>query len=502
MATSKDDPLDQREDPRLCFLENTNRQGLRPSSRSLLAFCRQCRWKVIGGNSQRRSTNRPPHQAVPSPGNNLPSGASSSGHSTGLRTWRHIRGILNGTHRAGESSRASNPALAEAMSSRDSIESTRIVSGQHPLGLKHGSADEVRTSQTENLANSALVKPTGFNKVKSRSGHAQQHQYNKTGGNPDSAPLVKKSGSNRPPVSRLSKQQEETIEPLKHPSSSFRSVTSRIQESKQRRLMGTTQPLQDPTESAKMSTISRIRASMRFVKKERTQPPKNPTDLVENGGIGTILASKHVMQKKGTAQPPKDPARLVRNIGTVRIPVSIDSNIGTSRFPVSIHRMQRKETTQSPKDSAALVKKNETTSRFPIQKQVTQKKEKSQPSKGTSDLVSKSATGRTLPSVLVTGTIETTPAKPRQKQLFCTYEDHIVWEGFDERIVPLGKSCLLCDGDLASKPEHGLDIERLNPSENAVLSCGHVYHSQCLQFVTSEEKSRDPPCIICASILS
>ncbi|KAK6248188.1 hypothetical protein QUC31_019753 [Theobroma cacao] len=483
MATSKDDPLDQREDPRLCFLENTNR-------------------KVIDGNSQRLSTYHPPHQGVSSPGNNLPGGASSSGHSRGLPTWSRVRGILNGTHHAGESSRASNPALAAAMSSRESIESTRIVSGQHPLGLKHGSADEVRTSQTENLANSSVVKPTGFNKVKSRSGHAQQHQYNKTERNHDPAPLVNKSGSNRTPVSRLSKQQEETTEPPKNHSSSFRSVTSRIPVSTQRRLMGTTQPLKDPAESAKTSTISRIRASMRFVKKERTQPPKNPTDLVENGGIGTILASKHAMQKKETAQPPKDPARLVRNIGTVRIPVSIDGNIGTSRLPVSMHRMQKKETTQSPKDSAALVKKNETTSRIPMGKQVSQKKAESQPSKGTSDLVSKSATGRTLPSMLVTRNIETTPAKPRQKQLFCTYEDHIVWEGFDERIVPLGKSCLLCDGDLANKPVNSPDIERLNPSENAVLSCGHVYHSLCLQFVTSEEKSRDPPCIICASILS
>ena len=68
--------------------------------------------------------------------------------------------------------------------------------------------------------------------------------------------------------------------------------------------------------------------------------------------------------------------------------------------------------------------------------------------------------------------------------------------------MPLEKSCLLCDGDLANEPEYDPDIERLNPAENAVLSCGHVFHSLCLLSSTSEEKSIDPPCIICASILS
>ncbi|KAK9029560.1 hypothetical protein V6N11_026673 [Hibiscus sabdariffa] len=58
----------------------------------------------------------------------------------------------------------------------------------------------------------------------------------------------------------------------------------------------------------------------------------------------------------------------------------------------------------------------------------------------------------------------------------------LVNNGFDDCIVPLEKSCQ-------------------NPAEN-VLSCGHAFHSQCLRLTIAEEKIRDPPCIICASILS
>lgn len=73
--------------------------------------------------------------------------------------------------------------------------------------------------------------------------------------------------------------------------------------------------------------------------------------------------------------------------------------------------------------------------------------------------------------------------------------------GFGDDIVPLEKSCLLCDGDLANEPEYYLDMASLNPAENAVLSCGHVFHSMCLRQTITEEKCRDPPCIICASSL-
>lgn len=75
--------------------------------------------------------------------------------------------------------------------------------------------------------------------------------------------------------------------------------------------------------------------------------------------------------------------------------------------------------------------------------------------------------------------------------------------GFEERIEPLEEMCLLCERDLANKieyEEYDPYIERYNPAENAVLSCGHVFHSVCLQFSIPEENCRDPPCAICASL--
>ncbi|XP_022732501.1 proteoglycan 4-like isoform X2 [Durio zibethinus] len=455
--------LNQRKDPRLCFLHNTNRK------------------KIIDG--KRLSTHHSHHPGVSSPGINRVAGASSSGHSRGPRTWHHIRGIPYATYCIGEPSQVSNPALGATSSSRDLTDSTEHI------------------------------------KVKSRTGCTQQHQSNKIKMNKDSAPLVKKSGINATPVSRSSKQKEQTTQPPNDSTSlNRRNGTSTILESKQLKLKGINQSLRDPAGLAKKSAISRIQASMHFVKKKETiQSPKSPTDLVENGGTSTTLASKHVMQKKETTQPPKGPAGLVKNTGTRTMAskhvmqkqetaqppkdlAGLVKNIATSRIPASMHSVQKRKTTQFPKDSAVWVKKSETTTRIPTLKQFTQRNEKTQPSKGSAGLVGKNGTGRTLTSKQVTHKKETIPAKPRQEQHVC--EDHIVWEGFDERIVPLDRSCLLCDGDLANEPKYDPDLEHLKPAENAVLSCGHVFHSLCLMFATSEEKSRDPPCIICASILS
>ncbi|XP_038998947.1 uncharacterized protein LOC120124306 [Hibiscus syriacus] len=160
--------------------------------------------------------------------------------------------------------------------------------------------------------------------------------------------------------------------------------------------------------------------------------------------------------------------------------------------------MQKQKEIYLPKDSGSSVKKIETTATSPTLKQFTPKKEKKRPSKGSAGVVSKSGTSRT--PRLVTQRKETTFDNRRQNQHF--YEDHVVWEGFDDGIRPLGISCLLCEGDLANEPKYGPDRECRNPVENAVLSCGHVFHSQCLRLTVAYEKCRDPPCIICASISS
>ncbi|KAJ6759046.1 hypothetical protein OIU74_025662 [Salix koriyanagi] len=36
----------------------------------------------------------------------------------------------------------------------------------------------------------------------------------------------------------------------------------------------------------------------------------------------------------------------------------------------------------------------------------------------------------------------------------------------------------------------------------AILVCGHIYHSECLEQKTSLEDMRDPPCPLCAGLLS
>ncbi|XWS73129.1 hypothetical protein CRYUN_Cryun02cG0098700 [Craigia yunnanensis] len=64
------------------------------------------------------------------------------------------------------------------------------------------------------------------------------------------------------PVSRLSKQKEQTQPPKDPPSLLKRSGTSTIPKSKQLTLKGTTQPFKDPAGFARKSAISRIRATM------------------------------------------------------------------------------------------------------------------------------------------------------------------------------------------------------------------------------------------------
>ncbi|KAL4283803.1 hypothetical protein GQ457_16G005110 [Hibiscus cannabinus] len=393
---------------------------------------------------------------------------SSSGRSRGLRTLPALR-TRSAIFSLGESSQATNPALGTTLAPKRST---------------------------------------------------PQHQSDKIKMNKDSNTLVKKNGTNSNSVSRIFKKKENTTQPPKDATSLFkRKGTSTIMQSKQLTLKGTAQPLKDPAGLAKKNEISRIGTLIQSMKKKvTTQSPGKPK-MVENAPNSRILASKHVMQNKETAQPPKDSPWLVKNGGTSKIaaskhvmqkrektqhakkPVGLVKNIGTGIIPSSMHSVQKKKTIHLPKDSAASsVKKIETTPRSPTLKQFIQKKEKKQPSKAPAGVVSRSGTSRTLPSSLVAQRKETTFGNQRQKKHI--YKDHIAWEGFDDRIVPLGTSCLLCEGDLANEPEYGPDREGHNPAGNAVLPCGHVFHSQCLRLTVAEEKCRDPPCIICASILS
>ncbi|KAA8540563.1 hypothetical protein F0562_024518 [Nyssa sinensis] len=74
---------------------------------------------------------------------------------------------------------------------------------------------------------------------------------------------------------------------------------------------------------------------------------------------------------------------------------------------------------------------------------------------------------------------------------------HIKWPGFDGTPQPTGQKCLLCKRDLSFKPE-GPVYQPTVPPAVAVLPCGHTFHDHCLQNITPEDQSKNPPCIPCA----
>ncbi|TYH21907.1 hypothetical protein ES288_A04G083700v1 [Gossypium darwinii] len=267
------------------------------------------------------------------------------------------------------------------------------------------------------------------------------------------------SGTNATSVSRLSNKKENTTQPPKDTTRSlFKSRgTNPAGLAKESEISGseTTQSPRKPKTVENARNSGTLASKHVMQNKETVQPPKDPAGFFKNGGTSRVMASKHVMQKREKSQHPKNPLGLVKNIGT-------------SVIPASTHSMQNKKAIHWPEDTASPVTKIETSARSP---QLIQKKEKKQPSENSAGAVSGSR--------LATHKKVTTLDSQRQKQHISI--DHIVWEGFDDDIVPLEKSCLLCDGDLANEPEYCLDMASLNPAENAVLSCSHVFHSMCLR---------------------
>ncbi|XP_057510510.1 uncharacterized protein LOC130792896 [Actinidia eriantha] len=93
----------------------------------------------------------------------------------------------------------------------------------------------------------------------------------------------------------------------------------------------------------------------------------------------------------------------------------------------------------------------------------------------------------------------------RSKKHNTTPVYHITWDGFDGSSEFIGQNCHLCLEDLSYSPmddefeHHNLIDEPSNLPEVSILPCGHAFHSLCLQLITAEEQSRDPPCHICFS---
>ncbi|XP_020232260.1 uncharacterized protein LOC109812661 isoform X2 [Cajanus cajan] len=67
----------------------------------------------------------------------------------------------------------------------------------------------------------------------------------------------------------------------------------------------------------------------------------------------------------------------------------------------------------------------------------------------------------------------------------------------DETPEPIGYKCFLCKRDLSYSPEGPISLPPTPPAV-AVLSCGHTFHDCCLERITPDDQSHDPPCIPCA----
>ncbi|XP_019168586.1 PREDICTED: uncharacterized protein LOC109164549 isoform X2 [Ipomoea nil] len=62
---------------------------------------------------------------------------------------------------------------------------------------------------------------------------------------------------------------------------------------------------------------------------------------------------------------------------------------------------------------------------------------------------------------------------------------------------PMGVKCWICNRDIRFTPTGPLSQPAMPPVV-AVLSCHHVFHDHCLENITPEDQTEDPPCIVCA----
>ncbi|KAM3269925.1 hypothetical protein P3S67_029831 [Capsicum chacoense] len=101
----------------------------------------------------------------------------------------------------------------------------------------------------------------------------------------------------------------------------------------------------------------------------------------------------------------------------------------------------------------------------------------------------------------------------RSRERWVEHEEpihHIVWEGPDETFhSSSGITCPLCENDLYDMPddyadefedEYYGDVGSLVLPNVAVLSCGHSFHAVCLDGITPEENSSDPPCFFLSKL--
>nr|XP_019070332.1 uncharacterized protein LOC104648142 [Solanum lycopersicum] len=100
----------------------------------------------------------------------------------------------------------------------------------------------------------------------------------------------------------------------------------------------------------------------------------------------------------------------------------------------------------------------------------------------------------------------------RVNERYLGYEEpvhHIAWEGSDENFHSPRVTCPICEKDLCDMPDEYAYADEYNDGVEpsvlpsvAILSCGHAFHAVCLDGITPEENSSDPPCFFCFSCMS
>ncbi|KAF5804895.1 putative transcription factor C2H2 family [Helianthus annuus] len=116
------------------------------------------------------------------------------------------------------------------------------------------------------------------------------------------------------------------------------------------------------------------------------------------------------------------------------------------------------------------------------------------------------------------------PLTSQHEPFVCEPFYHIRWEGDDAENGPLGQKCILCNKDLSGATDdddseynddlHYEDDDYYDDDDDEyyddinppllpavdILSCGHAYHTECLQKGTPEERSSDPQCVLCSKM--
>lgn len=284
-------------------------------------------------------------------------------------------------------------------------------------------------------------------------------------------------------------------------------------------------------------TISSSRKTSTEKQKVQVQQikPRLKKDLVSE-------ATK-MSQVKDTPVPSRPPLPVPKKIKKISSPPQVLKEITpiqTSTHPSQPTATHTKSSVLQKTSSKPQLSHQMTQSKAPVLQSKIQKSPTSQPSQKrtrnqnsgsqsepSKQYVRRSATQKTSvppqdlagktrnPTSIRQPKISTSTEEPsRIRERYVEHEEpihHIVWEGPDETFHYAGITCPICENDLSDMPDEYADeyedeyYDDVEPSvfpSVAILSCGHSFHAVCLDGITPEENSSDPPCFFCLSCMS